>query len=118
MSLNRRQLHRLYRIESGLLRSDPQLAAMLAMFDRLSAGQYMPAWEHVATRQDRIRQAAALTVKAITMVATALSLLLNAIRSLVRAIVLGERARPRTEGTSPVQQPRHDDQGWNPAQGS
>ena len=114
MSLNHRQLHRLHRIESGLLRSDPQLAAMLAVFTRLSAGQYLPAWEQVPTRQERIRQAAASIVMAI---AVAVGLLLNAVRGLVRAIVTGDRARPRVEGRSPAE-PRHDDQGWNPAQGS
>jgi hypothetical protein len=114
MSLNHRQLHRLHRIESGLLRSDPQLAAMLAVFTRLSAGQYLPAWEQVPTRQERIRQAAASIVKAI---AVAVGLLLNAVRGLVRAVVTGDQARPRVEGPSPAE-PRHDDQGWNPAQGS
>jgi len=124
MSLNHRQLHRLHRIESGLLRSDPQLAAMLAVFTRLSAGQYLPAWEQVPTRPERIRQAAASIVKAIAVVAAAVGLLVNAVRSLVnavrglvRAVVTGDRARPRIEGT-PAVQPRHDDQGWNPAQGS
>jgi len=119
MSLNHRQLHRLHRIESGLLRSDPQLAAMLAVFTRLSAGQYLPAWEQVPTTQERIRQAAASIVNAIAVavVASAVSLLLNAVRALVRAVVTGDRARPPVEGRSPVE-PRHDDQGWNPAQGS
>jgi hypothetical protein len=117
MSLNHRQLHRLHRIESGLLRSDPQLAAMAAMFGRLSAGQRMPAWEQLATRQDRVQQAAAAIVKAITILAAALSLLLNAVRALVTAVVMGSRARPRSEGASAVQ-PRHDGQDWNPAQGS
>jgi len=46
-------------IEVGLLRSDPQLAARLSVFDRLCAGQAMPAWEQVSSRHDRIRQAAA-----------------------------------------------------------
>ncbi|HWN62744.1 MAG TPA: hypothetical protein VNO25_18990 [Streptosporangiaceae bacterium] len=117
MSLNHRQLHRLHRIESGLLRSDPQLAARLAVFASLAAGEHLPAWEQLATRPDRIRQAAALIVKAVTLLATAIALLLNAVRGLVRAVVMGDRPRPRTEGTSAVQ-PRHDDQGWNPAQGS
>jgi hypothetical protein len=117
MSLNHRQLHRLHRIESGLLRSDPQLAAMMAVFTRLSAGQYLPAWEQVTTRPERIRQAAASIVKAIAVVAAAVGLLVNAVRGLVRAVVMGDRARPRIEGT-PAVQPRHDDQGWNPAQGS
>jgi Protein of unknown function (DUF3040) len=117
MSLNHRQLHRLHRIESGLLRSDPQLAAMMAVFTRLSAGQYLPAWEQVATRPERIRQAAASIVKAIAVVAAAVGLLVSAVRGLVRAIVMGDQARLRIEG-APAVQPRHDDQGWNPAQGS
>jgi Protein of unknown function (DUF3040) len=114
MSLNHRQLHRLHRIESGLLRSDPQLAAMLAVFTRLSAGQYLPAWEQVPTRQERIRQAAASIVKAI---AVAVGLLLNAVRAVGRAVATDDRTRPWIEGRSPAE-PRHDDQGWNPAQGS
>ena len=43
MSLSHRQQHQLHRIETGLLRSDPQLAAMLGVFGRLSAGEAMPA---------------------------------------------------------------------------
>ena len=101
MSLNHRQLHRLYRIESGLLRSDPQLAARLALFGRLSAGQHMPAWEQIPTRQDRIGQAAALIVKAIVILAAAISLLLNAVRALVTAVVIGSRARPAAAPRQP-----------------
>ena len=120
MSLNHRQLHRLYRIESGLLRSDPQLAAMLAMFGRLSAGQHMPAWEHIATRKDRVRQAAALIVKAITILVAAISLLLNAVRALVTAVVMGGRARPVPSARRPADPGpgAGDHQDWNPAQGS
>lgn len=117
MSLNHRQLHRLHRIESGLLRSDPQLAAMLVTFTRLAAGEHLPSWEQLATRRDRIRQATALIVKAVTLLVAALALLLDAVRGLARAVVLGQRARPCTERT-PADQPRHDSQGWNPAQGS
>jgi len=94
MSLNHRQLHRLSRIESGLLRSDPQLAAMLAVFAGLAAGEHLPAWEQLPTRQDRIQQAAAAIVRAITIVTAALSLLLNAVRALVTAVVMGDRAQP------------------------
>jgi Protein of unknown function (DUF3040) len=94
MSLNRRQLRRLHRIESGLLRSDPQLAARLAVFAGLAAGEHLPAWEQVPTRQDRIHQAAALIVKAITILAAALSLLLAAVRALAAAVVMGDRAQP------------------------
>jgi hypothetical protein len=100
MSLNHRQLHRLHRIESGLLRSDPQLAAMLAVFAGLAAGERLPAWEQVPSRQDRIRQAAALIVKAI---AVAVGLLLNTVRRRVTAA-------PRRRAGHP--------QDWNPAQGS
>ena len=119
MSLNHRQLHRLHRLESGLLRSDPHLAAMLAVFAGLAAGEHMPAWEQLATRPDRIRQAAALMVRALTLLAAAVALLLHAVRGLVRAVVTGDQARPGSKGTPAAQpQPRHDDQGWNPAQGS
>jgi len=120
MSLNHRQLHRLHRIESGLLRSDPQLAAMLAVFAGLAAGEHLPAWEQIPTRQDRIGQAAAMAVKAITILAAALSLLLNAVRALVAAVLIGSRARPapsarRLADPGPG---AGDPQDWNPAQGS
>jgi hypothetical protein len=117
MSLNHRQLHRLHRIESGLLRSDPQLAAMLAMFGRLTAGQHLPTWEQLATRPDRIRQAAALIVTAVTVLAAAIAHLLVAVRGLVSAIVMGDRAR-QPALPAPASPPRDDRQGWNPAQGS
>jgi Protein of unknown function (DUF3040) len=117
MSLNHRQLHRLHRIESGLLRSDPQLAAMLAMFGRLSASQQLPAWEQLATRPDRIRQAAALIVTAKTVLATAIAHLLVAVRGLVSAVVMGDRARPPAQ-PAPASPPPDDRQGRNPAQGS
>jgi hypothetical protein len=117
MSLNHRQLHRLHGIESGLLRSDPQLAAMLAMFGRLTASQQLPTWEQLATRPDRIRQAAALIVTAITVLATAIAHLLVAVRGLVGVVVMGDRARPATQ-PAPASPPPDDRQGRNPAQGS
>jgi Protein of unknown function (DUF3040) len=94
MSLNHRQRHQLYRIESRLLRSDPQLVAMLAVFARLSAGQGMPAWEQLATRRDRVRQRAAQISKAIAVVAATASLLVSAVLALCTAIFIGSRARP------------------------
>ena len=120
MSLNHRQLHRLHRIESGLLRSDPQLAARLAVFAGLAAGEHLPAWEQIPTRQDRIGQAAALIVKAITILAAAFSLLLNAVRALVTAVVMGGRARPAPSARRPADPGpgAGDHQDWNPAQGS
>jgi hypothetical protein len=120
MSLNHRQLHRLHRIESGLLRSDPQLAARLAVFASLAAGEHLPAWEQLATRPDRIRQATALVVRAVTLLAAAISLLLNAVRALAAAVVMGGRARlaPRARRPADPGTGAGDPQDWNPAQGS
>ena len=83
MSLSHHHQRQLYRIESGLLRADPQLAAMLGIFGKLTAGQAMPAWEQVPARRDRIQQAAALTAQAITLAAAAVGLLLSAILALL-----------------------------------
>jgi hypothetical protein len=94
MSLSHHHQNQLHRIQAGLLRSDPQLAARLSMFGRLSAGQAMPAWEQVSSRHDRIRQAAALIAETISVVAAAIVLLLRALLALVAAVVAGGRARP------------------------
>ena len=92
MSLSHHQQRQLYRIEAGLLGADPQLAEMLGIFGKLFAGQAMPAWEQVPARRDRIRQAAALTVQAITLAAAAIGLLLSAILALLIAVA-GTRHR-------------------------
>jgi hypothetical protein len=121
MSLTHRERNQLYRIESGLFRSDPQLVAMLGLFARLSAGQRMPAWEqvatwgHVATWLTRIRQAAALIAEAITAMAAAFGLLAYAVRTLLCALV-GSRARrpqPARQQTGPGTDGRPDPAGWN-----
>src|SRR4029078_823902 len=75
------------------------------IFGKLSAGQTMPAWEQVPTRRDRIQQAAALTVEAITLAAAAIGLLLSAGLALL-IVVAGPRHRhrlpaPGHERTSP-----------------
>jgi hypothetical protein len=94
MSLNHHQQRQLHRIESRLLRSDPHLAAMLAVFVRLSADQLMPAWEQdVATRRDRIRQAALIT-KAIAALAATIGFLVSAVLALLTVISAGRRAQP------------------------
>jgi hypothetical protein len=116
MSLNHRQQRKLYRIESSLLRSDPHLAAMLAVFGRLSADQYLPAWEHITTRPDRIRQAAALITNAIAVMAAAIGLLLSAVLALLTAIVTGRPARrPESarEQTGPEANDRSDPASWS-----
>ena len=95
MSLSHYQRHQLYRIEARLLRADPQLAAMLGIFGALSAGQAMPSWEQVLTRRDRIRQAAALTAKAVALLAAAVGFLLSALAALLIVVVGGSHARPR-----------------------
>ena len=92
MSLSHHQQRQLHRIESGLLGADPQLAAMLFIFAKLAAGQAMPSWEQVPGRRDRVRQAAALTVQAVTLAGAAIGLLLSAILALL--IVVGTRHGP------------------------
>ena len=99
MSLSHHQQRQLHRIESGLLGADPQLAEMLGIFGKLSAGQAMPSWEQVPTRRDRVRQAAALTVQAVTLAAAATGLLLTAILTLL--IVAGARHRHRVPAPGP-----------------
>ena len=94
MSLSHHHQNQLHLIRAGLLRSDPQLAARLSIFGRLSADQAMPAWEQMPCRHDRIRQAAALTAETISVVAAAISLFLRAVLALVAAVVPGGRARP------------------------
>ncbi len=93
MSLNYRQRRQLSRIQAGLRRSDPQLAAMLNVFGRLSAGQRMPAWEQVATRLDHIRETAALTVQRFIVLAAAIGLWLRATLALLTTVVMGTRRR-------------------------
>ena len=99
MGLSHHRQRQLHRIESGLLGADPQLAAMPGIFGKLSAGQVMPAWEQVPTRRDRVRQAAALTVQAVTLAAAAIGLLLSAILTLL--IVAGARHRHRVPAPGP-----------------
>ena len=92
MSLSHHHQRQLHGIETGLLGADPQLAEMLGLFGKLSAGQAMPSWEQVPARRDRVRQAAALAVEAVTLAAAAIGLLLSAILALV-IVVAGTRHR-------------------------
>jgi Protein of unknown function (DUF3040) len=100
MSLSHHQQRQLHRIESGLLQADPQLAAMLGIFGKISAGQAMPSWEQVSTRRDRVRQAAALTVQAVSLAAAAIGLLLSAILASV-IVVVGTHHRRRVPAPGP-----------------
>ena len=102
MSLSPHHHHQLHLIEAGLLRSDPQLAARLSMFGRLSAGQAMPAWEQLSSRHDRIRQAAAVIADTTSVVAAAIFLFLRAVLALVAALVPGGRARPPAQRREPA----------------
>ena len=104
MSLSHHQQRQLHRIESGLLGADPQLAEMLGIFGKLSAGQAMPSWEQVPTRRDRVRQAAALTVQAVSLAAAAIGLLLSAILALV-TVVAGTRRGHRPPAPGPSASP-------------
>jgi Protein of unknown function (DUF3040) len=94
MSLSHRHRNQLHLIETHFHRSDPQLATKLSVFGRLSAGQAMPAWEQVATRRDRIRQAAALIAETVSIIAGATVVLLRAVLALAVAAV-GMQRRPR-----------------------
>ena len=100
MSLSHYQQRQLYRIESGLLGADPQLAEMLGIFGKLTAGQAMSSWEQVPARRDRARHAAALTVQAVALAAAAVGLLLSAILALV-IVVAGTRHRRRLPAPGP-----------------
>ena len=102
MSLSHHHQNQLHLIQAGLLRSDPQLAARLSMFGRLSAGQAMPAWEQVSSRHDRIRQAAAVIADTTSVVAAAIFLFLKAVLALVAAVAAGGRARPRPGSGRPA----------------
>ena len=114
MSLSHHHQHQLHRIETGLLRADPPLAAMLGVFGRLSAGQVMPAWEQVPARRDRVRQAAALTVQAAALAAAAAGLLLSAILVLLLAAA-GPRPRRRRPAPGPGRTRRGRGAGGRPA---
>ena len=96
MSLNHRQQHQLHRIESRLRRSEPHLAAMLVVFDRLSAGQCLPAWEQVPSRRDRIGQAATQIAQAIVVLAATAIVLIRAVLALITAPFSDRRLRPPT----------------------
>ena len=113
MSLSHHQQRQLDRIEAGLLRADPELAAMLGIFGKLSAGQAMPAREQVPARRDRIGQAAALTVQAITLAAAAIVLLLSAILALLIAAA-GPRHRHRPPAPAPERTRRSRGAGGRP----
>ena len=117
MILSHHQQHQLQRIETGLLRSDPQLTAMLGIFGKLSAGQAMPVWEQVPTRRDRIQQAAALTVQVVTLAAAAIGLLLSAVLALLIAVVVGTRHSHRlpTPGPERTRRSRGSDGRSDPA---
>lgn len=56
MSLCFRQERLLWRTEDALRRSDPHLAAMLAIFGKLGTAEPMPAIEHVHTRLGWLRR--------------------------------------------------------------
>jgi Protein of unknown function (DUF3040) len=117
MSLNHHQQRQLHRIESRLLRSDPHLAAMLTVFGRLAADQRMPAWEQdLATRLDRIREAAALITKAIAVMAAAIGFLVSAVLALLTVILTGRRVRPSESArqqTDSETNGRPDPAGWS-----
>jgi hypothetical protein len=110
MSLNHHQRHQLHRIESGLLRSDPHLSAMMTVFARLSADQGTPTWEQLPARPDRAGSGRPIA-RAVAVLAATIGLLLTAARALLTPVMAGDRAGPRQERTSkpaPVRKPEAD----------
>jgi Protein of unknown function (DUF3040) len=65
MMLTRWEQHQLRRTEAALLRSDPQLAAIIAMFGRLYRGEAMPARDHRPRPLGRLRRSAAWVLAAL-----------------------------------------------------
>jgi hypothetical protein len=117
MSINYAERHQLHRIESRLFRSDPHLAAMLAVFDKLCDGQCLPAPEQIATRQGRIRRSAALIAKAIAAVIAAILNLLRAVDAWLtvvtrRSLGLPSRPRPTRQQARPGTGGRPDPASW------
>jgi Protein of unknown function (DUF3040) len=115
MSINYAERHQLHRIESRLFRSDPHLAAMLAVFDRLCDGQCLPAQEQLATRQGRIRRSAALIGKAIAIVIAAMLTLVRTVDAWLTAVVrksVGLPPQPTRQQAGPGTGGRPDPASW------
>jgi hypothetical protein len=94
MSLRYREQGQLRRIETGLLRSDHHLAAMLGMFGRLYAGQGMPAREQVPSRQGPVCRVAAWIVAASEVISVLLGTALVRVCFMRRAHARPSAARP------------------------
>ena len=115
MSINYAERHQLHRIESRLFRSDPHLAAMLAVFDRLCDGQCLPDREQLVTRHGRIWRSAALIVKAIAVVIVAVRNLVRAVDAWLTAVImrsLGHPPQPTRQQAGPGTGGRPDPASW------
>jgi hypothetical protein len=84
MSLALREWRELHEIERTVRRSDPRLAALLAIFSRLAVSDAMPGYERLPARTARlwavVMLAAAATVRMITQTAAAAARLLDRAR--------------------------------------
>jgi hypothetical protein len=116
MSINHHQQRQLYRIESRLSRSEPHLAAMLTVFGRLSAGQCLPAWEQVPSRQDRIGEAIARIVQAVVAIAATVIIVIRAV--VARLTAPFSDRRPHRSASKPESTARDRETGnsQNPAE--
>lgn len=115
MSINYAERHQLHRIESRLFRSDPHLAAMLAVFGRLCDGQCLPAQEQLASKQGRIRHSAALIAKAIAAVMAAILNLVRTVDAWLTAVImrsLGLPSQPTRQQADPGTGGRPDPASW------
>ena len=93
MTIRNQDQHELRLIKFGLLRSDPLLVALMNVFSGLTAGQDMPSWERMPTRVDRVREAAALIMKALVTAFTTALLMLRGLAATVTSVVIRPSAR-------------------------
>ena len=86
MSIRRSQQRQLRGIELTLLQADPQLASLLNVFSRSTAGQGLPAWEQVSSRRDQVREASRLAGTALLLALTGVALMLQGVAALLGAL--------------------------------
>jgi hypothetical protein len=89
MTLPYRQRRKLRRIRQALRLTDPQLASMLLIFAKLSAGEQMPGWEQLTRRPPPPLAVAARLVRALARLA---GRVLRALWGLVRLTARGVMA--------------------------
>jgi hypothetical protein len=101
MKIPCRQYWVLWRMSRGLCRSDPHLAAMLAIFARLSAGEAIARKERAATSGSRLRRGPAWLRCALTAVAACARWVLHRVVRICAAVRWRFSRRTRTAVSLP-----------------